>query len=181
MTDGPSKTPVEEAVEHAVDLLVYAPIGLLFDGASLLPLLVEKGKSQVTMARMIGKFAVEQGRTEATKAAGRLQDQAAGVIDFLGDSVVGAPADAPPPAPLRPAARTTTPRPARAGTPRANGEAPIPAASLAIPDYDGLSASQVVNRLAGLSPDELQAVQRYEAATRGRKTILSKVAQLQGS
>ena len=34
--------------------------------------LVEKGKAQVTMARMLGKFAVEQGRGEATKAAGRV-------------------------------------------------------------------------------------------------------------
>ena len=56
----------------------------------------------------------------------------------------------------------------------------VSAASLAIPDYDGLSASHVVNRLAGLSPTELESVQRYEAAHRGRKTILSKVAQLQG-
>ena len=56
----------------------------------------------------------------------------------------------------------------------------VSAASLAIPDYDGLSASQVVNRLAGLSPVELENVQLYEAAHRGRKTILSKVAQLQG-
>ena len=59
--------------------------------------------------------------------------------------------------------------------------AAVSAASLAIPDYDGLSASQVVNRLAGLSAAELTSVQLYEAANRGRKTILSKVAQLQGS
>jgi hypothetical protein len=38
-----------------------------------------------------------------------------------------------------------------------------------------------VNRLAGLSPVELEAVRLYEAANRGRKTILSKVAQLQSS
>ena len=41
------KTPIEQAVEHAFDLFVYAPIGLLFEGASLLPELIEKGKSQV--------------------------------------------------------------------------------------------------------------------------------------
>jgi hypothetical protein len=181
VTDGPDKTSVEQAVEHAVDLLVYAPIGLLFEGTSLLPLLIEKGRSQVTMARVIGKFAVQQGRTEATKAAGKLQDQAAGVLDFLGDSVVGAPAGQPAPPPVA-ARRTATARPPTPdGAGRPNGEVPIPAANLAIPDYDGLSASQVVNRLAGLSPDELRSVQQYEAATRGRKTILSKVAQLQGS
>ena len=182
----PDKTPAEQAVEHAVDLFVYAPIGLLFEGATLLPQLVEKGKTQVTMARMIGKFAVTQGRTEATKAAGKLQDQAAGVLDFLGDSVVGAPDPETAPA-ERPATRVRAATPAGRATKVArptSGTAPRggpAAASLAIPDYDGLSASQVVNRLAGLSAAELASVQQYEAAHRGRKTILSKVAQLQGS
>ncbi|MEQ1788544.1 MAG: hypothetical protein ABL966_15940 [Acidimicrobiales bacterium] len=184
MTEDAEKTPVEQAVEQAVELFVYAPIGLLFEGASLLPQLVEKGKTQVTMARMIGKFAVGQGRTEAVKAAGKLQDQAAGVLDFLGDSVTGIPA-APTvtaaPARVREAAapvRRTATTVARETT---NGAArAVAAASLAIPDYDGLSASQVVNRLAGLSAAELTSVQLYEAANRGRKTILSKVAQLQG-
>jgi hypothetical protein len=58
---------------------------------------------------------------------------------------------------------------------------PVPDASeLGITDYDVLSASQVVPRLAGLHESELDAVRRYEAAHRGRKTILSKIAQLQG-
>jgi hypothetical protein len=57
----------------------------------------------------------------------------------------------------------------------------VEVASLAIPDYDGLSASHVVNRLAGLSSAELESVRLYELANRGRKTILSKVAQLQSS
>lgn len=206
-TDAP-KSPLETAVEHAVETFVYAPIGLLFEGASLLPQLVEKGRNQVAMARVLGKFAVEQGRSEATKAASKFGDQAAGVLDFIGGTItpppppdeVPAPAVAPkrrssrnamgpakqaarrvggttgePPA----AAPSTTPvpeRPAPAQAVTANG-----ATSLAIPDYDGLSASHVVNRLAGLSADELEAVRRYEAANRGRKTILSKVAQLQSS
>src|SRR4051812_44311613 len=54
-----------------------------------------------------------------------------------------------------------------------------PAGDLAIPGYDSLSASQVVQRLAGLSGEELEAVRAYETANRGRKTILSRVAQLQ--
>ena len=68
-----------------------------------------------------------------------------------------------------------------------NGHAPAPAEpagpavdDLAIPDYDSLSASQVVPRLEGLMPAELEAVRSYETANRGRKTILNKVAQLQG-
>jgi hypothetical protein len=54
-----------------------------------------------------------------------------------------------------------------------------PAASLAIPGYDSLSASQVVQRLAGLSGPELEAVRTYETARRGRRTILARVTQLQ--
>src|SRR4051794_14349283 len=50
---------------------------------------------------------------------------------------------------------------------------------LAIPAYDSLAASQVVQRLEGLTEAELEAVRRYEVAHRGRKTILGKVAQLQ--
>jgi hypothetical protein len=52
---------------------------------------------------------------------------------------------------------------------------------LAIPGYDSLSASQVLPRLAGLAPDELEAVRRYEVGHRGRKTILGRVAQLQSA
>jgi hypothetical protein len=33
--------------------------------------------------------------------------------------------------------------------------------------------------LAGLAADELELVRVYEAGTRGRKTILNKIAQLQ--
>jgi hypothetical protein len=54
-----------------------------------------------------------------------------------------------------------------------------PVDSLAIPDYDSLSALQVVDRLPGLTPAELEAVRAYESAHRGRKTILNKAAQLQ--
>ncbi len=171
MSEQDDRTPVEQAVEHAVELFVYAPIGLLLEGASLLPQLVERGKSQVSMARMIGKFAIGQGKTEATKAAAKLQDQTAGVLDFLGEGVTPIQIDAPVPA-------RTTLKPARPVPKRPAGA--VTTANLAIPDYDGLSASQVVNRLAGLSTPELQSVKAYEAANRGRKTILSKVAQLQG-
>jgi len=41
-----------------------------------------------------------------------------------------------------------------------------------------LSASQVVERLVGLAPDELDAVHAYEASHRQRRTILGKIEQL---
>ncbi len=54
-------------------------------------------------------------------------------------------------------------------------------ASLAIPDYDSLAASQVVPRLASLDASELADVAEYERAHRGRQTILNRVRQLQVS
>ena len=45
------------------------------------------------------------------------------------------------------------------------------ASELAIHSYDSLSAPQVVQRLAGLSRDEVAAVRAYEAATSARRTI----------
>ena len=183
MSDPEEKTPIEQVVEHAFDLFVYAPIGLLFEGTSLLPELIAKGKIQVATARLVGKYAIDKAQTRASTTTAKLQDQTAGLLDFLGDSVTKvsqepstseAPAPAAAPTVARPAARKVAPKPVDGVAQAASADA------LGIPDYDGLSASQVVNRLAGLSPAELHSVQCYEAANRGRKTILSKVAQLQG-
>jgi hypothetical protein len=52
------------------------------------------------------------------------------------------------------------------------------AADLPIPEYDGLSASQVVSRLSGLTAEELEAVAAYEAAGRARKTVLGAIDRL---
>ena len=60
--------------------------------------------------------------------------------------------------------------------------APDPAAAAivagALADYDTLSASQVVRRLESLGAEELDAVRRYEASTRNRRTILNRAGQL---
>jgi hypothetical protein len=55
------------------------------------------------------------------------------------------------------------------------------AGDLGIPGYDSLAASQVVARLEGLTTAELELVRRYEQANRNRKTILGKIAQLEGT
>ncbi len=99
----------------------------------------------------------------------------------------GAPSAAPAPGaaaagtPVRP-----PPPPASAGAPAPPAAAPARPAgghvpdvtTLAIPGFDTLSASQVVQRLDGLSRSELVAVRAYETSTRGRRTILSRVDQL---
>jgi hypothetical protein len=80
--------------------------------------------------------------------------------------------------PDSPSAVSMAPSVGAVGVDQAGGVTPS-AAELAIPGYDALSAPHVVQRLAGLSPEELEAVRAYEAATRRRKTILTRIAQLQ--
>jgi hypothetical protein len=171
------------SVEAAVELLVYAPLGFALEARSLLPGFIERGRNQVTMARMIGQFAVQQGQVEAAKRLGPVQAQVEALLGDLGL----APARPTPEA--DPAPRTAPRRPTVVPDldPASDGDA-APSASerpdpadLAIPDYDSLAASQVVPRLAGLTPEELADVRAYEAGGRGRKTILNRIAQLQSS
>jgi len=49
---------------------------------------------------------------------------------------------------------------------------------LPIDGYDQLGASQIVARLEGLAPGELEAVRRYERSGRQRRTILTRIQQL---
>ena len=64
--------------------------------------------------------------------------------------------------------------------PGANGGDAPSSAGLPIPGYDALSASQVVERLTGLTRIELDEVHAYEASHRQRRTILGKIEQLAG-
>ena len=161
--------------DQALDLVLFVPVGLAITAREQLPRLAEKGREQVTgqvaMARMIGKFAVSQGQREAT----RVRQQAIGALS--GFRVIPRNGKPGPPGPRGPATRRS-PGLATNGSRDEEQGAPS-SATLAIPGYDSLSASQVVQRLGGLAPEELEAVRQYESATRGRRTILSKIAQLQ--
>ncbi len=176
-------------LDVALDLLVYVPVGLALTAVEELPKLAEKGRSRVTnqisIARVVGQFAVARGRQTLENHF------------------------SPPPAPAPPRVVAPEPGPAAnfeemaagfedgasASPPPSNGSGPVPdpaaepvaaagpapsAAELAIPGYDSLSASQVVLRLAGLGDGELTAVGAYEQAHRGRRTIWNRVDQLQG-
>lgn len=163
------------SVEAALDLLVYAPLGFALEARGLLPKFVERGKNQVTMAKMVGQFAVQQGQVEASKRLGPVQEQVETVLADLG--LVPRPASSTPdpepePEPAAPPVVEVVPDPV-------DEIAPLDPAELAIPDYDSLAASQVVPRLRALGSDELEAVRAYEAAGRGRRTILNRIAQLQ--
>jgi len=189
------KTPVDQWFE----VFVYAPLGFALDARQMFPRFVDRGRNQVVLAKVIGKYAVQHGSKQMNGYLGQSHSQIAAVLQTLGvlpeedeprddadveafetDAIVfelPVP-DSTPTEVAEPAEAAEAAEPAKPAEP----VEPAPAvAELAIPDYDTLSASQVVPRLAGLRPEELEAVRRYEAAERGRKTILGKIAQLQST
>lgn len=162
-------TDDKRPVEQAVELVLYAPIGFALEARRLVPSFIQRGKQQVQMARMMGKFAVKQGQSEGKARLGKAQAQAEAILAEFGLRASAAPTAAETPA-ESPLGITST----------LNQRSSASSADLGIADYDSLAASQVIPRLAGLIPSELESVRLYEVANRGRKTILGKVAQLQG-
>jgi hypothetical protein len=82
------------------------------------------------------------------------------------------------PAPAAPA-RMPASAPSAPSAAEVSWQTDVPSSeALPIPDYDELSASQVVERLEGLDRESLDAIRRYESEHRGRNTILGKIAQL---
>jgi hypothetical protein len=184
--DDETRTPLD----HALDVFVYLPVGLVFELPRSIPRFIDRGRRQVDQACAIGLEALHLGGRTSSDPVQRVRDHTAATLRGLG--VAPPIGDEPAPRPGTPTLSVvadpepTVPRPSTNG--RAASTAPAPPSgpapdpsSLAIPGYDSLSASQVVPRLDGLTTDELETVRTYEQATRGRKTILSKIAQLQAS
>ncbi|HZU72543.1 MAG TPA: hypothetical protein VE990_07200 [Acidimicrobiales bacterium] len=203
------KTPLDQAL----DLFVYAPLGLFISVTEELPSLIEKGRqrmvSQVNTARAVGQMALPQLQQQLAKVVDDVTErlspplprrqEVAPLVVPTPARTTPAPATAAPATPTpaevtparagaAPAAATASPRPrppvpGDVPTANGNGSAPAPPAGadtahLSIPGYDTLSAMQVVQRLPGLAPEELEAVRTYEASHRGRKTILNRADQL---
>ncbi len=167
MSEGADPEPDPSPVRRALDLFVFAPVGVALTMAEDLPALIVKGRqrfeSDVRNARLVGKFVVTHGQRDVVGRVSRL---------LYG----GAPPTPEPPAP--------TPAAPASGMPTSGSTKPTadPADAItvdaALAGYDTLSASQVVRRLESLGPDELRAVCRHEASHRNRRTILNRAQQL---
>jgi hypothetical protein len=169
--------------DRLFDVMVFAPAGLAVTVVEEFPKLVEKGRhrveGQVQTARLVGRFALQFGRHRLEQSLARL----------AGDRATGDHHGSPPFTQTEHLRGVTGPAgPATAGT-DASSQAPATSqggphavggvvGALAIPNYDSLSASQVVQRLDGLSATELRDVRLHENAHRRRQTILGRVDQL---
>jgi hypothetical protein len=161
-------------------------------------------RDRANQYRAVGKFAVKYGGPEVKRQAGSKLDTARRACEETFTGLIvnrGGGESTESPAPTKtPTARDAAPKrePAKAEPAKVEARGPVngatngsgngngaavrppatPAPELAIPEYDQLSASQVVERLEGLSAGELDAVRDYEQAHRGRNTILGKITQL---
>lgn len=165
----------------AADLLLYAPVGLALQLSEHLPQLAASGRSRlrgpVAAARIVGHFAVQQGRRDlggrlrqATEPyfGGASQPQTAPSGTTTGPTATPGPSAEP---------ATESSGPAAADAAKAEGVPMVD--DLAVPGYATLSASQVLAHLQRLSPAELAAVAAYENGHRARKTVLARIAQMQ--
>jgi hypothetical protein len=213
------KPPVEKAVE----LFVYAPVGLALYVRDMLPsmmgIFVSRGKREVQshlpghsapappppvppevkrridesvgVAKIVAEGGFDVAREFAGSGLGVAREVAGNALaQFLAMRANGTETAAPAtPSPGssqswsgHEGAPEPSPSAASAGAqvpPDADWHTDVPTSeSLPIPDYDELSASQVVERLEGLDHESLEAIRRYETEHRGRNTILGKIAQL---
>jgi hypothetical protein len=164
----------KQLLDQALDLFVYAPVGLLVSSleeltAEDLPELAQKGRGRIgrllSNARLVGSLTVAMGRRSIESEVTRWRSSE----------------------PTERGSGAHVPEPARAPTlvierlePAVEARRRAAQPNLAIPGYEALSASQVVRRLDGLGPGELEAIYEHEAATRRRRTILHRTQQLLG-
>lgn len=150
--------------EQVADLVFFAPYGFALEVRRLYPELAARGRRQLVFTRTVGKYAVKRGQA-------RVDDLLATGIGLVSAFL---PQSAPEPDPDEVVETAVN----LAAVPDLPVEPQPDADHLAIPDYDNLSAFQVVPRLEALGQDDLAAVREYEESTRGRRTILNKIAQL---
>lgn len=149
-------------IDRLADVVFYGPLGFALEHRRLLPQLARRGRRQIAFTRTIGRFTVRRGRQRAQ-----------GLIEGLTGQRGPQTPTHPPAASMTMSTNGSTPE-------RGPEDAPTgQAAMLAIPQYDSLSAIQVVPRLEGLTDAELDQLREYEVATRSRRTILAKISQLQ--
>ena len=178
----------KDTTERAKELLVYGPLGLalfLRDTApQFLRMFVARGRSevqqrrrdvgqQIEQVRNMGETAAADGGPEVMRILSTglttLRERAEEALVALSTAVNEA---MPASDPVERDRSFDAPEPVRSRDTVGSGP------DLAIPDYDDLSASQVVERLDGLALTDLEAIRVYEAANRSRNTILGKIDQI---
>ncbi len=166
--------------DRLADLLIYAPLGLLWERDQVLERLVKRGRSQTQLAKLAAQMAAQRGPEEVEKQVRNALESLAGSLAgplarvlveagvALGVPGGSKPSSAPPP-PQDPVSEAPTAAPPTVPEQGTVG---------GIADYDQRPAREVLGLLEPLGPDALAEVRFHELAGRKRKTILAKLDQL---
>jgi hypothetical protein len=183
-------------VDQLLDLFVYAPIGLLYEREDVLPRLVNRGRNQVQVARVLSQLAVQRGQGQLedrlSEVVGPSAVNLARVLTEIGAMLGLTPPPQPPadtttavPTTREPADGTRTGDSTELGDGsdgtagnRLRGAEPAQAASLPIARYDELPAREILPLLADLTPSQRRRVRDHEASHRNRKTVLHQIERL---
>jgi len=144
-------------LERAIDAVLFWPFDLGARAADHLPDVTARVRDQLLFARFIGRLAVQQGNVEIRR---RIES-----------------ATRPDPSPAAADPVADLPTEPTTGIPTSGADA-VDAGGLALPDYDQLPAAHIIDKLAGLTRQERDLIESYEAATRGRRTVLGKLERL---
>jgi len=162
MTRSDDQLDPSVVVRAAVDVLVFAPLGLGVKLVEDAPDAVGKARRELSNARFIGRLAVDQGIKQV-----RSRFEPSAQIATQSTRSVEAPDDVEQPGP--------------AGDIAGSDDLMITdlaPSDLALPDYDTLPAIDIVAKLETLEAADRKAIERYESANRQRRTVLGKLAQL---
>lgn len=177
-----------------LDVMVYAPVGFLYEYRKVMPQLVKKGRSQMQLGMFIGRMAASKGGAGAERAAAdaltTMATIAARGITEFGQAVGLAPPDdeAPPfevatselpPPPASPPKAKAAPAKKKASKKPAKKAATPKAPRLPIAGYEELTAREVVALVADLTPAQRARLRKHEETHRNRKTILAKLDRLE--
>jgi hypothetical protein len=158
-----------DPVEQLLDLILYAPIGLVAKGVDSFPDLAKRGRANAANARVIGQFALGATNTKARSAIADAEQHIAAFLAIVAESA------SPKRSSSRDAGETTTPpaEPVR-----------VTVDELAVEEliggYDAMTAAQILPLLSKLDHAQRDQIERYERSHRARKTVLNRLRQLQG-
>ena len=194
----------DNPLEQLVELLVYAPIGLLYEYPDVLPQLIKRGKSQVQLARFAGQLAIRQQQAKAGSPSGEpgptvspdvLLDGLARLITEVGSAIGLAPPQTPTDEPVSDGSPTASAEPDSVEEPQSSVDdisgdnvdveetavaEPKPTTKLPIANYDSLTAKEIIFLLEDLTVSQLRRVLAYERDNRNRKTVVTKIDRLIG-
>ncbi len=145
----------ENLGEQLLNLLIYAPIGLLLEAKDLIPKLADRGRGQVALTQLAGKVAGNRGRDETAPLFRQLVEAARAALGSM-----------------------TTDEHELSDELDDHGESSEDDLSLPIKNYNAFSAPQLLEKLEALDQQQLDEILDYELTHRDRQTVTNRIKQL---